>query len=58
MKEVDFNWSEEIRQFIEERIHAYQKEQAIQTFRTLLNGLLPAPRGTTRAYIRSDRDSH
>jgi hypothetical protein len=25
MKEVDFNWSKEIRQFIEERVHAYQK---------------------------------
>ncbi len=58
MKELDVNWSEEIRRFIERRIREEDKEKALRKMHELLTGGTPAERGTGRKYVREDRDSN
>ncbi|WP_297490188.1 hypothetical protein [Thermococcus sp.] len=58
MKELDINWSEEIRRFIERKIREEDKERALRKMHELLVGGTPSERGTGRKYVREDRDSN
>ncbi|WP_054840594.1 hypothetical protein [Thermococcus sp. JCM 11816] len=59
MKELDINWSEEIRKFIEERVHRAEKQKKLDEIHRLLSGgTPPADEGTARKYVRDDRDSN
>jgi hypothetical protein len=58
MKELDINWSEEIRKFIEERVFRAEKQKKLDEIHRLLSGGTPADEGTARKYVRDDRDSN
>ncbi len=58
MKEVDLNWSDEIRKFIEQKVKEYRKKKALEEIRTRLERLPAAERGTAVKYVREDRDKH
>jgi hypothetical protein len=58
LKEVDLNWSEEVRKFIEERVREYKREKALKEIDNLLKDLPSPERGTASRYVREDRDSH
>ncbi len=56
-KEVNINWSEEIRRSIEMRIREYRKKKILEEIDTLLSDVPKAKAGTARSYVRKDRDS-
>jgi predicted DNA-binding protein len=58
LKEVKLNWSEEVRNFIEERVREYKREKALKEIDDLLKDLLSPEKGTASSYVREDRDSH
>ena len=58
MKEVEVNWSEEIRKFIEEKVREHRRMKALEEIDSMLAGLPGAKRGTARKYVREDRDSN
>ena len=58
MKEVDVNWSEEVRGFIERKVKEYMRKKALDEIETMLSGLPPAKKGTAESYVREDRDSN
>lgn len=58
MKEVDINWSEEIRNFIEARVREYKRRKALEEIDTMLANLPEAKKGTAGKYVREDRDSN
>ncbi|ASJ09167.1 hypothetical protein A3L11_07965 [Thermococcus siculi] len=58
MKELDVNWSEEIRRFIEKKIREEEKEKTLREMHELLAGGTPAEKGTAAKYVRDDRDSN
>ena len=58
MKEIDINWSEEMRKFIERTIRNYKKEQSIKKIDSMLKILPEAHKGTASKYVREDRDSN
>ncbi|ASI98379.1 type II toxin-antitoxin system VapB family antitoxin [Thermococcus celer] len=58
MKEVDVNWSEEIRKFIEAKVREYRKKKALEEIDKMLAGLPETEKGTARKYVREDRDSN
>ncbi len=58
MKEIEINWSEEIRKFIEEKVREYKRMKALEEIDTMLASLPRARRGTARNYVREDRDSN
>jgi hypothetical protein len=58
LKEVDLNWSEEVRRFIEDRMREYKREKALREIDALLKDLPSPERGTASRYVRADRDSH
>jgi len=58
MKEIDINWSEEMRKFIERTIRNYKKEQSIKKIDSMLRTLPGADKGTASKYVREDRDSN
>ena len=58
LKEVDLNWSEEVRRFIEERVREYKREKALREIDAVLKDV-PSPEcGTASRYVRADRDSY
>lgn len=57
MRELDVNWSEEVRKFIEARVREHRKMRALEEIDSMLKGLPRAERGTTERYVREDRDS-
>lgn len=57
MKQVEVNWSEEIRRYISNKIREVEKEQRLREIRGMLRGI-KAPKGTASALLRKDRDSH
>lgn len=58
MKEVEINWSEEIRKFIEEKVREHRRMKALEEIDAMLTGLPRARRGTARNYVREDRDGN
>jgi len=58
MKEVDINWSEEIRKFIEKKVREYKRLKALEEIDSLLSDIPEAEVGTAKYYVREDRDSN
>ena len=58
MKEVEINWSEEIRKFIEAKVREYKRKKALEEIDAMLADLPRVKRGTVRSYVREDRDSN
>ena len=58
MKEVDINWSEEIRKFIEKRVREYKRLRTLEEIDSLLSDIPEAEVGTAKYYVREDRDSN
>jgi hypothetical protein len=58
LKEVDLNWSEEMRRFIEERVREYKREKALREIDALLKDVPSPESGTAARYVREDRESH
>jgi len=58
MKEVDINWSEEIRKFIEKKIKEFEKKRALDEIDAMLANVPEARKGTAKSYVRVDRDSN
>ncbi|WP_086975704.1 type II toxin-antitoxin system VapB family antitoxin [Archaeoglobus fulgidus] len=57
MKEIDINWSGEIRKFIKTKIREYRKKKALEEINAMLSNLSGAEKGTAEKYVREDRDS-
>ena len=58
MKEVDINWSEEIRKFIESKIKEYKRKKALDDIDLMLTNVSKIKKGTVKKYLREDRDSN
>ena len=58
MKEVDVNWSEEIRKFIEKKVREFEKKRTLDEIDTMLANVREAKKGTAKNYVREDRDSN
>jgi len=58
MKEIDINWSKEMRKFIERTVRDYKKEQSIKKIDSMLQILPRTNKGTASKYVRGDRDSN
>jgi len=58
MKEIDINWSKEMRKFIERTVRDYKKEQSIKKIDSMLQILPRTNKGTASKYVREDRDSN
>lgn len=58
MKEVDINWSEEIRKFIESKIKEYKRKKALKDIDAMLTNIPKIKKGTVEKYLREDRDSN
>ncbi len=56
MREVDVNWSEEIRRFIEAKVREHARKRALEEIDSMLEGLPAAERGTAARYVREDRE--
>ena len=54
----EVNWSEEIREFIKNKIEECKKRKVLQEVVAYIQALPTAPRGTARRLVREDRDSH
>ena len=52
------NWPEEIRESIIAKIEEVERSKALDEAIKLLEGIPSTPRGTARALMREDRDSH
>lgn len=57
MRQVEINWSEEIRGYILKKIKEMEKEQKLKEIREMIRGV-KVPKGTAAALVREDRDSH
>ena len=57
MKEIDLNWSEEVRKFIEDKVREYRRKKALEEIDELLKDV-KTELGTAAKYVREDRDSH
>ena len=58
MREIDINWSDEIRRFIERRVREYRRRKALERIDRMLKDILETEKGTAKKYIREDRDSY
>lgn len=58
MKEININWSEEIRKFIEKRVREYRKLEALKEIDSMLSDVPEVKAGTAKSYVREDRDSN
>ena len=58
MKEVEVNWGEELRKFIEKKIREYRRMKALEEIDKMLASLPRTKKGTARNYVREDRDSN
>lgn len=58
MKEININWSEEIRKFIEKKVKEYRKLKALEEIDTMLSDIPEVKAGTAKDYVRDDRDSN
>lgn len=51
------NWSEELRNFVEERVKEYERVKALEELERAIEKLPLLPKGTAVRYVREDRDS-
>ncbi len=58
LKEVDLNWSAEVRGFVEARVRDYKREKALKEIDALLKDVPRPESGTASRYVREDRESH
>ncbi|MDI3475972.1 MAG: hypothetical protein PWQ79_1367 [Thermococcaceae archaeon] len=58
MKELDINWSEEIRKFIEEKIREQEKEKLLNEIDSFLERIPELERGKATKLVRDSRDSN
>jgi hypothetical protein len=60
MKEYSeaINWPEEIRGLIIAKIEEIERSRTLEEVIKLLEGMPSTPRGTARALVRGNRDSH
>ena len=58
MKKYDIIWSEEIREFIRERIEEEEKKRVLNEVMKLVESLPGVPEGTSKRLVREDRESH
>ncbi len=56
IKEVDINWSEEVRRFIEDKVREYKRGKALEKIDSMLKNVPPSEKGTASRYVREDRD--
>jgi len=58
IKELDINWSEEVRRFIEGKVREYKREKALEEIDSMLKNVRSPEKGTASKYVREDRDSN
>ena len=58
MKEIEINWSDEIRRFIESKVREYKRRKALEEIDAMLAGLPRAEKELASSYVRDDRDSN
>ena len=58
MREVNINWSEEIRKFIIQRIKEEERKKNLQRALEILEGRKGVERGFSAKSVREDRDSN
>jgi len=51
MKEIDINWSEEIRKFIEKKVREYGKVKALEEIDSMLSDIPEVKVGTAKDYV-------
>jgi len=56
MKKAKINWSEYIREAIEEKIEEERKKQLFSSVDEILKDVPPAPKGFASKSVRKDRD--
>jgi metal-responsive CopG/Arc/MetJ family transcriptional regulator len=54
----EINWSEEIREFIKNKIEEHKKRKTLQEVVEYIQTLPEAPKGTAQKLVRESRDSH
>ncbi len=57
-KVKDVKWSEEIRNFILEKLEEEKRKESIRKAEAVLRGVRRLPKGSASKLIREDRDSH
>ncbi|RLG60110.1 MAG: hypothetical protein DRN95_00460 [Candidatus Hydrothermarchaeota archaeon] len=57
MKEIEINWSEEIRNCILRKIKEKEKEKILKEIKEMLKEI-KVEEGTASSIVREDRDSH
>ncbi len=57
MKEIEINWSEEIRNYILRKIKEKEKEKILKEIKEMLKEI-KVEEGTASSIVREDRDSH
>jgi len=58
MYSEEVNWPEEIRRLITAKIEEVERTRAVEEAIKLLEAIPTSPRGTAKALVREDRDSH
>jgi len=58
VNELEINWSEEVRRFIEDKVKEYKRKRALEEIDSMLKNVPPPEKGTASRYVREDRDSH
>ncbi|MEM2250380.1 MAG: hypothetical protein QXP16_06805 [Candidatus Bathyarchaeia archaeon] len=56
MREVKLNWSEEIREFIRQRINEFEREKSIKEAMDILKNRKGVERGFSASSVRENRD--
>lgn len=57
MKEMNINWSEEIRSFIEEKVREHRRKMKLKEINEMLRNVR-TQKGRAVRYVREDRDSN
>lgn len=58
MKEMNINWSEEIRSFIEAKVREHRRRVKLKEINEMLKGITITQKGRAAKYVREDRDSN
>ena len=54
----EINWSEEIREFIKQKIEEHKRKEALKKLVKVIEELPKTPKGYGAKLVRDDRDSH
>ena len=58
VNELEINWSEEVRRFIEDKVKEYKRKRALEEIDSMLKNVSTPEKGTASRYVREDRDSN